>query len=502
MGLSKVNYSDSASIQIYESVIMEVFFLSNRRKVRRLRRQPRVNLGAVAFICIILYIAISFIIYWRKPRISVYEVNEKQISNEYGCSAIALRDETIVTTSDDGYLNYYYADGSRIAKNSPVYTLDQTGEIYSLLSSSTESSTLTRSQRKLLWNDISDFHEAYSYSDYSSVSDFAYDVENTVMEISTTALSENIQKILSEHNLDGTYQTVVASQSGIVSYMVDGYENKSWKDIGAKDFVYANYEKKTLRTSKKVKAGSAAYKITSSDDWTLVIELPEKLYEELQKREQSNKQKNANSYFKLTFTREDISVDVAYELFVKDDQYFAKVDLNRYENQYISDRFIDVKVSLNEVKGLKIPTSSIVSKEFYIVPEEYFTVGGDSGDDGLITEEYNKSGEVEYKFVKTTKYFKDSNNMVYVDKNSFEPGQWIHGNGTKDRYQLSEIRKLKGIYNINLGYCIFKYVKILYKNSEYCIVKDGLTDSISNFDHIIVDAKTVTENDLINNYKG
>ena len=108
----------------------------NSRKVKKFRRPFRLNFGVIAFLVIAAYIVITFIIYCRKPRISIYEVVEKQLSNEYTCTGLILRDETIVNTSQSGYLNYYYSDGTKVGKNSVVYTVDETGEIYDLLISS------------------------------------------------------------------------------------------------------------------------------------------------------------------------------------------------------------------------------------------------------------------------------------------------------------------------------------------------------------------------------
>ena len=81
----------------------------NNRKVRKFKRPLRLNLGVIAFLVIAGYIVITFIIYCRKPRISIYEVVEQQLSNEYNCTGLILREETIVNTSQSGYLNYYYS---------------------------------------------------------------------------------------------------------------------------------------------------------------------------------------------------------------------------------------------------------------------------------------------------------------------------------------------------------------------------------------------------------
>jgi len=261
----------------------------NSRKVRKFKRPLRLNLGVIAFLVIAIYIVITFIIYCRKPRISIYEVVEKQLSNEYDCTGLILRDETIVNTSQSGYLNYYYSDGTKVGKNAVVYTVDETGEIYELLSSSSSEESLSKSDRKLLWDDISEFRKTYRSGEYSSVSDFVYNVENTVLELSTSSMAENVKKILKENHITDNYTTVSTEQGGIISYSMDGYEDKNADAIGPKDFVMADYEKQQLRTSEKLESGDPAYKLVTGEDWTIVLNVPEDLYQQLNKRQSTNK---------------------------------------------------------------------------------------------------------------------------------------------------------------------------------------------------------------------
>lgn len=475
----------------------------NSRKVRKFKRPLRLNLGVIAFLVIAIYIVITFIIYCRKPRISIYEVVEKQLSNEYDCTGLILRDETIVNTSQSGYLNYYYSDGTKVGKNAVVYTVDETGEIYELLSSSSSEESLSKSGRKLLWDDISEFRKTYRSGEYSSVSDFVYNVENTVLELSTSSMAENVKKILKENHITDNYTTVSTEQGGIISYSMDGYEDKNADAIGPKDFVMADYEKQQLRTSEKLESGDPAYKLVTGEDWTIVLNVPEDLYQQLNKRQSTNKKNGEEvSYVDITLSRENIDVTVPYELYKKEDGYFAKLTMDRYVVHYIDDRYLDVEISLDQAEGLKIPTSSILKKEFYAVPTDYFTEAGDNGATGLIKEVYDKSGDVTYSFVEVSNYYETDDGVTYVDKDMFSAGEWIRNEATQERYQIGETKKIKGVYNVNYGYCLFRQVEILYKNEEYCIVKAGCENGVAAYDHIVVDATTVSEDDLINNYKG
>ncbi len=484
--------------------IREVKILAKRRnkKVTRFRRVPRLNIGGIAFLFILVYIVVTCVIYWKKPKISVYEVTEKDISNEYNCTGLILREEKIVDTPKEGYLNYYYMDGTKVPKNKVVYTIDSSGEIYNLLKNANETVSLSKSERNLLWDTISDFRKTYDSSRYNSVSDFVYGVNNTVLELSSSGMSENVEKILKENKLTDSYESVTTAQSGVICYTMDGYEDKTADDVTGKDFDLSKYEKTQIRSSEQVKKNAPAYKIITSEDWKIVLHISKELYDKLEERQNDNAKKNVEtSYVKIKTTRDNLTATVPYTLSTKEKDYFAILSMNDYIVHFLNDRFLSIDVVYDSVQGLKIPTSSILEKEYYQVPKEYFTEGGDSNKKGLIKEVYDKSGDLSYSFVETSDCYEDADGMVYVSKDLFSQGEWIRNQENQERYQISAIQKLKGVYNVNYGYCVFKPVDILYKNEEYSIVKPDTENGLSNYDHIIVDASTVTEDDLINNYK-
>ena len=176
--------------------------------------------------------------------------------------------------------------------------------------------------------------------------------------------------------------------------------------------------------------------------------------------------------------------------------------MSDYIVHFLDDRFVNVDISLDSMEGLKIPTTSIVKKECFVVPEEYFTKGGDGEKTGLIKESYDKSGEVSYKFVECSGYTVDEDGMVYIDQSLFSKGEWIRNETNQERYQIAKTGKLEGVYNVNLGYIVFDYIEVLYWNEEYCIVKPNTENGLSNYDHIVVDSATVNEDDMLNKYKG
>ena len=67
----------------------------------------------------------------------------------------------------------------------------------------------------------------------------------------------------------------------------------------------------------------------------------------------------------------------------------------------------------------------------------------------------------------------------------------------KPIYTISDSETREGVYNINKGYAVFREITILDKNEEYCIIEEGATFGLSEYDHIALDASTVNDQDII-----
>ena len=115
-------------------------------------------------------------------------------------------------------------------------------------------------------------------------------------------------------------------------------------------------------------------------------------------------------------------------------------------------------------------------------------------------DETEHSRKINIQTVTADNYYEEDG-YAYVNADLFESGEWIQNEKTADRYQLSKTAKLQGVYNVNQGYSIFKRIEILYQNEEYCIVKKNTTNGLSVFDHIIVDAQNINDEEIINKYK-
>ena len=94
--------------------------------------------------------------------------------------------------------------------------------------------------------------------------------------------------------------------------------------------------------------------------------------------------------------------------------------------QFISDRFVDFEVKLEQSNGLKIPITAVTNKDFYLIPLDYLAQGGDSSDSGFYKEVYNENG-TSIVFVPTEIYYGDDE-YYYVDtmvEDGFQAGDYV-----------------------------------------------------------------------------
>lgn len=179
-----------------------------------------------------------------------------------------------------------------------------------------------------------------------------------------------------------------------------------------------------------------------------------------------------------------------------DSKTYGIVTLEQYMINYLDYRFTDIQIVEEHIEGLKIPKTSLVEKEFYTIPIEYATEGGNSTDMGFLLEVYDENGNITTKFV-TTEIYHKTDTEYYVAKEIFEAGNILLKPNSTDTYVISNIATLQGVYNINNGYCIFREINIIGETSEYYIVESGTTYGLLVYDHIVLDSSKVSEDQIV-----
>lgn len=456
-----------------------------RNNVRQYKRPFNMNLGIVIFGCIFIYILICVYMYFTSKHIVGYEVKAGSLSVNNVYRGIALRKEEVVNSNDSGYINYYAKEAGRVAVGDLVYTVDETGQFQDLSASGDEENALSDADLTELKTEILGFSNSFNPQRFGDTYDFKNNVRGTVLKLANYKILENIDAMKGTGS-EGLLKTIRAAKTGIVIYSVDGYENKKADEINAADISGEEYEKKPLIGNELVEKGDPAYKVCLNENWSIVIPMEQERLEDFREGE----------YIKIKFLKnQDISWARIHILNNADGSY-VELQLNNSMITFCTDRYIDIEIFSEEENGLKIPNSSIVEKEFFLVPKDYVTKGGNTGGQGILKEVFTEDGKRSVEFLETTIY-SESEDDYYLDDTYLSIGDYIMKPDSEEKYAVSKRDSLIGVYNINKGYADFKQIQILFQNDEYSIVKPNTTYGLSVYDYVVLDATAVSENDFI-----
>lgn len=460
--------------------------MSTPKKVVKFKKRRKINIGTIIFLFIVIYLTASVVYSSRKTPISIYEVAEENMARNLTVTGVITRDETLYYTPEAGYVNYYLRDGNRVSKDAAVYSLDANRSVYDMLGETGEISLDTQDIAEIK-RVISSFQDTYSGVDFSSVYDLKEELTLKVGELSDSSLLDRMQELIDSTGIESGFRFVSAERSGIVSYTSDSLDGLTADMVNAAVFETEDFSSVSLRSGRQYAAGEPVYKLIGSDEWQIVCPVTTEQYTSLHER----------TSLKFTVEKDDLTCRAPVEFTLRGSDYYMIITMSRYEANYLDDRFLTLDIVLSEEKGLKIPETAITTKEFYLIPPEYFTVGGDSNDTGLYEVSYNsQTGEPEYLFTPADIYYQDEN-YAYVDKDDFLSGTLIYCPDTKETTPLALTATLEGVYQVNRGYAVFRRIERLDEGGGYVIVAKGTTGGLSVYDHIALDAEHVVDESII-----
>jgi hypothetical protein len=458
------------------------------KKRRRRQKLKKPAIAVIFFAVVLLYIAGYTISYLSKEKISVYEVSAGSISTNNVFTGIALREETVFTSDYAGNINYFLRDGQRAAVGTTIYTVDETGRVASMIESlNTGDNSMSAANLSIVRSAMSNYKEDYDDGEFYKLYDLKTKLESTVTDSVNENVINNLDDIIKNTASDNLFKMIKSQKTGVVVYYTDGYENMTVEQLTADSFDKDKYEKNNLRAESITVAGSPVYKQITSEDWSIIIRLNDKMIKDYNLAEKKQVQ--------IRFVKEDITTYANFEIVTTGAGTFGKLTLSKFMIQFANDRFVEIELSVSANSGLKIPTSSVINKEFYTIPVEYAT--DTSSSKVVFLHEYaDSNGKI---ITESSQYsvYAEIDGLYYVDKDDFSYGDSILTYDSNDRYTVSKTATLEGVYCINTGYAVFKRIERLDENSEYIIVKTGTKYGLSTYDHIILNGSTVAENQII-----
>jgi hypothetical protein len=450
------------------------------------KRPSGFNIGIFVFIIIFVYIVIAVYTFFTQKNIVPYEVKVGSLSSTNIYRGVALREEHIVEAVQAGYITYLVREGARTGVNNPVYAIDQMGELAEYLNAlDSEETSFSATDLTELKTEIVGFVHGFDEASFETVYDFKYNVQGTVLKLA----NYNVLTGIEELNSAGTQMIHFgrAPRSGIVIYSVDGYEGLELLDMSRELFDQSKYEKKQLINNDLVGEGDAVYKLSTNEDWSIVIMVDDEKADELVEME----------YVLVKFLKNQYKSWGKVTPYTNmDGDTFVELTFTNSMITFCQDRFIEIELITEDERGLKIPNSSIVEREFFIVPKEYVTRGGNNNAPGVLREAFTEEGERTVEFIATTIY-NETENEYYLDDYTLRIGDYLNMPDSGEKYAVSRRGTLIGVYNINKGYADFKQINILYQNDEYAIVRSNTQYGLTAYDYIALDARMVSENELI-----
>lgn len=465
---------------------------TDRSNIIKLNRAARFNSVVIIFSIILIYVIASIVISISKEPITTYKVGSSNINNNIKCTGIALRNEQEVTSSKSGYLIYFVRDGDKIKKGTPVCTVDETGNVIASIKEAGENdegNELFSDKDYAYIRDVIDSYKA-SYSDvkFNNLYNFKSEVESKVMELSSQVMMSKIHA--GGTAVSSTLQTIKASESGVVTYYLDGYEKKTPETLSEDDFNTANYKKTSLTSGDILDTGSTVYKLIADENWHIVCEINKDQAAMLEEEDSIRFTINGSSNeYKSTFTLISKGNDI----------FYLDISLNKYMVDYINERFLNIEIILNKIEGLKVPNSALLEKEVYKIPKDYILEEEDAFSKTVNIIRYDEdatSSDAEEQNIELIIY-KTDEDFYYVDKDAFKDTDQIYSKDKKKTTPVLSLERdnLTGVFLANAGIADFMEVEIIKSQDEFTIVNNG--ENLKEFDNVVLDASQVDENQTL-----
>lgn len=449
---------------------------SKKKKITKYKKYSFFNIGTLLFGTLFIYMVISTFMYMTETHITSYEVMKGTITGNYRYHALSLRTEEIVTASQSGSVRYFEREGSKASAGSTVCSVNETGSLDPVM---INDFVLDDKEASRLRDTMSSFTINYSGSAFQKTYDLKATMESSISEI----IEQNSSGYVNVRNQCN------APASGFVVYNIDGMETLKEEQLTSEAFDQTRYSSTKLRNQKNVRAGQPLFKLITDENWALYFPIDKKLLTEL----------SDMTKIRFRFLKDNETFTAPFSVIQNGDQAFGKISMDNSLVRYATDRFLEIELVMNKKSGLKIPSSAIVDRVFYRIPEEYVIKNADTDKEiALKVEHFAGDGSSNVSYI-TANVYRYENNEYLVDQKVLSEGDYIQLEDSAKRIQVQEknLETLHGVYNINKGYAVFREITVIDENEEYCIVESNNVYGLAAYDYIVLDASLVKEDQIV-----
>ena len=441
---------------------------------KQLKNRSRIIIGILICLFILAYLIYQLLTYYTGSSISLYQVStgsaESGFSSQY--TALILRDETVVYASESGYVNFFAGDCSPVAVGDETCVIDSTGSLYEeLTASALQVAVLNENELSDIKDTIYEFDITFDTDSYYDVYTFKYKLESQLFDTIYSSVFDS-----SYADLSG-YEIQTCAFAGIMLHSTDGFEDISADEMEAAYFRQENYEKNIITSNEYVDSGDAVYKVVTSEEWNLVIQLDDPdVFEDIDSLE-------------IQFLKDSVTASCNFYMYTTGGYTYGVLTLDKYMYRYVSDRYISISILNDAEEGLMIPKTSLASEQFYAIPADFLTTGGNSSSKGfLVQTEENGSSSVTFI---VPEVITSTDEYVYVSSEFVEAGDILVQADTNETFTVRIKENIDGVYVSENGSYSFTAVTVIGENGDYYIVEKG--GSLNLYDNIVYNAESVSD---------
>lgn len=451
----------------------------------------------IALAVCILYFAVSVFRLNDHRSVSSYQVISGSNSTSNVYSAVILRDETVVNSPMTGYMNYYTKNGERIGASSIVCSMDEKGDFFKKMEEelkARESNDLTDEALKGFQEALSSFNQNFDISDYSRLYYGKYDITSDLMDLMNTDVYNMISK---NSKGEAVFDTIRSPAPGIIMFSYDNYVNLKQDEINESFFNRSKYELKKIPAGSYIENGTPLYRIVKSDAFSVIFPL----------KDEDKLQYFLSQKISILFKEQGVTLEGAYMHFTgADGKSYARVDFTGNGYPFLNTRFVNIQIADSSISGFKIPVPSVTEKEYYTVPKDYVNtskstpymmVYTDRGE--LSKRQVSILRSTEDEFVISVSDVKSGDELYYKPDEDVAVTPADPQEETANlRYRLFNMQKVKGVYNIDRGYTVFKPIDIIYTTGDgYYIIDKQAPFTVKEYERISINANEYEEGDFV-----
>ncbi len=493
--------------------------ISPTKSVRRVRKRKKTierfsaTLVSLVIIGFCLYVATSFFRGVKENDIPIMSLETGSVSIPKEFDSIIIRDETVYTANRDGEVLYEIIDGEKVAKNSIVsYIADP-----NLSSHYNEANKFLNDDELVVKNLTENFtgNKEYIYNlntniknkidsrNYESFDDF-YSLVNyidyTIQHRNELLLSssESFDEDKFNENISKSRNPLYSINSGVVTYIIDGYENTYNKESIPS---LAKNDIKSIDTQGERKleitAGEEVFKIIESNTWYVVSYIDNEVLTKHKIEKGKNKKIFLHNGYKYDSYNSKV---VNIEVNKKDSK--VVFEINEGLNNILNKRFTKLKVDDVMHIGMKVPLSAIKYKDTIHIKNDYL-YSKDTIDESKKTVYFSKmNGEIDEVIVTIYKeHINDNYSEVLLSTTLLDEGDIIvKEDNYEDEFQIPKRKQITGVLVVNTGVATFREVfvdKNISSSTGVAILKHSDNPNIREYDKIIEDASLAEEGDII-----